>query len=152
MSNSSKKSLQEKKDDFRDRVQKLKNKLDSTKNSMRQKTMNQRYNQTGTFFGSGLNNYSMVHDGSISPTSLGATSSCGNYQINHVRSNSGMRGDVARKHTPQIVINDLQNTQNLSYYNSQPQRPKGYKLDGAVLLVDRIKHQLRKVFNRLRTF
>lgn len=124
VSNSSKKSIQERKDDFKERVQKLKNKLDSTKNSMKQKKefINQRYNQTATFsnsgFGHNTSNYTMVNDGSVSPTSLGATSACGNYQINHVRSNTG---GLSNTFYPHIVISnncDLNKVHNLSYYSS----------------------------------
>lgn len=177
ISNSSKKSIQERKDDFKERVQKLKSKLDSTKNSMKQKKefINQRYNQTATFsnsgFGNNVNNYTMVNDGSVSPTSLGATSACGNYQINHVRSNTG---GLSNSFYPHIVVRnncDLNKVHNLSYYSSVGNGKKllakvatasrkehrkdaiqEYKLDGATLLVSRIKNQIKKHFNALKNF
>jgi hypothetical protein len=159
ISNSSKKSIHTNKDDFRDRVQRLKDKLDSTKNTMRQRkeSINQRYNQTATFFSSNknANNYTVVNDGNVSPTSLGGTSSCGNYQINHVRCNTA---GLSNSMHPHMANSDMNKVQNLSYYSSvsnanrkfRPDFLPDYKRDGATLIVDRIKKQLRKSFKPLK--
>ena len=165
ISNSSKKSLKEKKEDFQHRVKKLKDKLDSTKNNKRlnREYPNQKYNQTSFLKNntSGLNNYTVVREGSMSPTSLGGTSSCANYQQNHARWNTA--GGLCRNFNPQMVLsttNDINRFQNISYFSAISNWNKNYnvdylpdyKRDGATLLVDRIKRLLRKNFKPLKIF
>jgi len=135
-SENGKKSIEQKKEDFKDRVQKLKNKLTATKKYASQREYpNMKYNQTASFFNSGIDScfrdFSIDNDGSISPPNLRNTSACGNYSTNFARSNAAgfssndcnmSQGLISLPNNmhPHIVIsnNDMNRVQNLSYYST----------------------------------
>lgn len=168
VSNSSKKSIVDKKEEMSKRVQKLKSKLNSTKN---QNKINMNFKSTTFvqpqwyFSNTAYNNIAthQQNDGSLSPTNVrsGFMSSCGNYQINHSRSSTGLIGTKR----PQIIINnqnDAQPVQNFSYYWLNPGVKRNdrnsleksrimqqHQLDGATLIVDRINSKIKKYFNEI---
>lgn len=164
---SSKKSIQEKREEFSKRVQKLKNQLDSTKNQHKGKMnfKSTNFAQTQGHFNNsnyrGVENY-QADDGTLSPTNIkaGFTSYCGNYLINHSRSSTGLMGHK----NPQIVISsqaEIPQISNFSYYSLNPgikrvdrnssekRRVDQSQLDGTTLLVDRLNNYIKQHFNKI---
>lgn len=172
MSSSSKKSVQEKKEDFNHRVQQLKHKLYSTKNSNRDYT--HLPNAQNTLFHPSGYSKPQFAPPEISPTSHTnpshlfqprshtSSSKLTSKPISHPSGQPKITLHTSTDHAfsnPHLSnphpANTSQNLHNTSYYSCNSlQKPSqilpDYKRDGATLLVDRIRRLLRKSFKPLK--
>lgn len=168
-SNSSKRSLNEKKIEYKERIEKLKSRLGSTKKTSNlKKATNHRYNQTDIFSNSVVNyqptNYASLRDEAISPTNfkIARPTAWGIYQVNHPNWNNSVLSHSMLPNAAVASSNDLNKSRSLSYYTSSnynkreeskqanKKKIREYKLDAAELIADRIKNQMKKYFRKLK--
>lgn len=170
VSNSSKRSLNEKKIEYKERIEKLKSRLGSTKKTSNlKKDTNHRYNQTDIFSNSVVNyqatNYASLRDDAVSPTSfkIARPTAWGIYQVNHPNWNTSILSNSMHPNAMMSSTSDLNKSRSLSYYSSsncnkreeqkrtnKKQAIREYKLDAAELIADRIKNQIKKYFRKLK--